>query len=59
MKGKDIIEYEPIIGYLHRGVEKIVESKNFISIIPYKDRLDYLTPVISEHAYVLVFMRKY
>ena len=53
MEGEEVIECEPIIGYLHRGVEKIVESKNFISIIPYIDRLDYLAPVISEHAYVL------
>ena len=53
MEGEEVIECEPIIGYLHRGVEKIVEYKNFISIIPYIDRLDYLAPVISEHAYVL------
>ena len=53
MEGEEVIECEPIIGYLHRGVEKLVESKNFISIIPYIDRLDYLAPVISEHAYVL------
>lgn len=53
MEGEEIIECEPIIGYLHRGVEKLVESKQFISIIPYVDRLDYLAPLISEHAYVL------
>ena len=53
MEGEQIIKCEPIIGYLHRGVEKLVESKKFISIIPYIDRLDYLAPVISEHAYVL------
>ena len=53
MGGEDVIKCEPIIGYLHRGVEKLVESKKFISIIPYIDRLDYLAPVISEHAYVL------
>lgn len=53
MEGEEVIECEPIIGYLHRGVEKLIESKSFISIIPYIDRLDYLAPVISEHAYVL------
>lgn len=53
MEGERIIECEPITGYLHRGVEKLVETKSFISIIPYIDRLDYLAPVISEHAYVL------
>ena len=53
MEGEQVIKCEPIIGYLHRGVEKLVESKQFVSIIPYIDRLDYLAPVISEHAYVL------
>ena len=53
MEGEEIINCEPIIGYLHRGVEKLIESKKFISIIPYIDRLDYLAPVMSEHAYAL------
>lgn len=46
------MDCSPEIGYLHRGVEKLVESKNFLSITPYIDRLDYLAPVIQEHAYV-------
>ena len=53
MEGEEVIECEPIVGYLHRGVEKLVESRLFISVIPYIDRLDYLAPVISEHAYIL------
>lgn len=53
MDGERIVKCEPVTGYLYRGVEKLVETKPFISIIPYIDRLDYLAPVISEHAYVL------
>jgi NADH:ubiquinone oxidoreductase subunit D len=53
MAGESVVACEPIIGYLHRGVEKIVESKGFMSIIPYLDRLDYLSPAIQEHAYVM------
>ena len=53
LKGEEVLSCEPDIGYLHRGVEKIVEGKNFLSHIPYIDRLDYLSPVIQEHAYVL------
>ena len=34
MEGEEILGCEPIIGYLHRGVEQLVESKQFISIIP-------------------------
>ena len=50
--GERVTSCHPEIGYLHRGVEKIVENKKFLSIIPYIDRLDYLAPVIQEHAYV-------
>ena len=53
MDGERIIKCEPITGYLYRGVERLVETRSFISIIPYIDRLDYLAPVISEHAYVM------
>ncbi len=53
LSGETVKSCDPDIGYLHRGVEKIVESKKLISIIPYIDRLDYLSPVIQEHAYVL------
>jgi NADH-quinone oxidoreductase subunit D len=53
MHGEEVVACEPEIGYLHRGVENLVESKKFMSIIPYIDRLDYLSPVIQEHAYVL------
>ena len=50
--GEEVTSCEPEIGYLHRGVEKLVESRDFLSIIPYVDRLDYLAPVVQEHAYV-------
>ena len=52
LQGEKIVNCSPEIGYLHRGVEKLVENKKFLSIIPYIDRLDYLSPVIQEHAYV-------
>lgn len=52
LRGEKIFKCLPDIGYLHRGVEKLVEGKKFLSIIPYVDRLDYLAPVIQEHAYV-------
>ncbi|MBQ3944689.1 MAG: NADH-quinone oxidoreductase subunit D [Alphaproteobacteria bacterium] len=52
LQGEKILACSPEIGYLHRGVEKLVENRSFLSIIPYVDRLDYLAPVIQEHAYV-------
>jgi NADH-quinone oxidoreductase subunit D len=53
MKGERIESCIPDIGYLHRGVEKIVENKKWLSITPFLDRLDYLIPLHAEHAYVL------
>ncbi|MDR1289337.1 MAG: NADH-quinone oxidoreductase subunit D [Holosporales bacterium] len=53
LSGEDVIGCEPVIGYLHRGVEKIIEKKKFISIIPYVDRLDYLSSLIMEHSYAI------
>ncbi len=52
LQGEEIVACSPEIGYLHRGIEKIVTHKNFSSIIPYVDRLDYLAPAIQEHTYV-------
>ncbi|MDR2074637.1 MAG: NADH-quinone oxidoreductase subunit D [Holosporales bacterium] len=53
MKGEVVISCVPDIGYLHRGIEKIVENKKWLSITPFIDRLDYLAPLHMEHAYVL------
>lgn len=53
MDGERVVKCKPITGYLYRGVERLVESKSPVSIIPYIDRLDYLAPVISEHAYAI------
>jgi NADH-quinone oxidoreductase subunit D len=53
MRGERIESCVPDIGYLHRGIEKIVESKKWLSITPFLDRLDYLVPLHMEHAYVL------
>jgi NADH-quinone oxidoreductase subunit D len=53
LSGEVILSCDPDIGYLHRGVEKLVEGKRFISIIPFIDRLDYIAPVLQEHAYAL------
>lgn len=53
MSGEKILSCDPDIGYLHRSVEKLVEDKRWLSIIPYMDRLDYLAPLHAEHAYAM------
>jgi hypothetical protein len=42
----------PIIGYLHRGIEKILENRPILGSIRYMDNVDYLSPMLNEIAYV-------
>jgi NADH-quinone oxidoreductase subunit D len=50
--GETIIEAKPVIGYLHRGTEKLAENLQYTQIIPYTDRMDYLAAMTNN--YVLV-----
>jgi NADH-quinone oxidoreductase subunit D len=44
---------DPHIGLLHRATEKLAESKTFLQSVPYMDRLDYVSMMCNEHAYVM------
>jgi len=52
MDGEVIQRADPHIGLLHRGTEKLAESKPFNQTIGYMDRLDYVSMMCNEHAYV-------
>src|SRR5690606_20533950 len=54
MDGETIVRADPHVGLLHRGTEKLAESKPFNQSIPYMDRLDYVSMMRNEHAYVRV-----
>lgn len=53
MDGEVIERADPHIGFLHRGTEKLIEQKTYTQAIPYFDRLDYVSPMNQEHAFVL------
>ena len=53
MDGEVIERADPHIGLLHRGTEKLAESKMFNQSIGYMDRLDYVSMMCNEHAYVM------
>ena len=53
LDGEVIVDLEPVFGYLHRGIEKLAESKTYTQVIPYTDRLDYLASMSNNFAYVL------
>jgi len=51
--GEVIVDLEPMMGYLHRGIEKLAETRTYTQIIPLTDRLDYLGSMTSNLAYVM------
>ena len=53
LDGETVMRADPHIGLLHRGTEKLAESKPFNQSIGYMDRLDYVSMMCNEHAYVL------
>ena len=53
LDGERVLALEPIIGYMHRNHEKIGERTPYMGIIPYTDRLDYITSMTNNLAYVL------
>ena len=53
LNGEVVERCDPHIGLLHRGTEKLIEYKTYIQATPYFDRLDYVSPMCMEHAYVL------
>ncbi|XBI26466.1 hypothetical protein VPH35_051177 [Triticum aestivum] len=48
LNGEDVIDCEPILGYLHRGMEKIAENRTIIQYLPYVTRWDYLATMFIE-----------
>ncbi|MBT3771497.1 MAG: NADH-quinone oxidoreductase subunit D [Euryarchaeota archaeon] len=50
--GETVVDTEPELGYIHRGVEKICESRDFTQITPYCDRLCYASAMTWAHSYI-------
>lgn len=49
--GEEIVSCDPIVGYLHRGMEKIAENCHYNQYVAYTDRFDYLAPMSNNIAY--------
>ncbi|HJT54896.1 MAG TPA: NADH-quinone oxidoreductase subunit NuoB [Ktedonobacteraceae bacterium] len=52
LEGETVVNCTPVIGYLHRGIEKTLENRPYMSGIRYMDNSDYLAPMLNEIAYV-------
>ena len=53
LDGEVIERADPHIGLLHRATEKLAENRTFLQAVPYMDRLDYVSMMCNEHAYVM------
>ena len=53
LDGEVVERCDPHIGLLHRGTEKLMESRTYLQNLPYFDRLDYVSPMNQEHAWCL------
>jgi NADH-quinone oxidoreductase subunit D len=53
MDGEVVQRADPHIGLLHRATEKLAEQRIWIQSLPYMDRLDYISMMCSEHAFVM------
>jgi NADH-quinone oxidoreductase subunit D len=51
--GEVVIDVEPVFGYLHRGTEKLAESRTYVQIVTLTDRMDYVASMSNNLAYVL------
>jgi NAD(P)H-quinone oxidoreductase subunit H len=48
LDGENVIDCEPVLGYLHRGMEKIAENRSVVQYLPYVTRWDYLATMFTE-----------
>ncbi len=53
LDGETVTSTIPVLGYLHRGYEKLAENMTYHEFIPHTDRLDYLSPLANNVAYIL------
>jgi len=57
LDGEIVERCDPHVGLLHRGTEKLMESRTYLQNLPYLDRLDYVAPMNQEHAWCLAIER--
>ncbi|MEA2030822.1 MAG: NADH-quinone oxidoreductase subunit D [candidate division Zixibacteria bacterium] len=57
MDGEKIVKIEPVIGYLHRAIEKVMENRTYMQCIPMMDRIEYVTSMSCEYVFSLAAER--
>jgi NADH-quinone oxidoreductase subunit D len=55
VRGEIVVDLDPVLGYLHRGIEKLCENATYTTVLTYVDPMDYLSTMHNEHAPALAF----
>jgi NADH-quinone oxidoreductase subunit D len=53
LRGEEVVSCQPVIGYLHTGIEKSIEYRTWVQGVTFVTRMDYLAPIFNEAAYCL------
>lgn len=59
LRGEVIVDIDPVLGYLHRGIEKLCENATYTTVMTYVDPMDYLAVMHNEHAPAMAFEKLY
>jgi len=55
VRGEVVTDLDPVLGYLHRGIEKLCEEATYTTVLTYVDPMDYLSTMHNEHAPAIAF----
>jgi NADH-quinone oxidoreductase subunit D len=59
VRGEIVVDVDPVLGYLHRGIEKLCENATYTTTLTYVDPMDYLSTMHNEHAPAIAFEKLY
>jgi NADH-quinone oxidoreductase subunit D len=59
IRGEVVTDLDPVLGYLHRGIEKLCENATYTTVLTYVDPMDYLSTMHNEHAPAIAFEKLY
>ena len=59
VRGEVVIDLDPVLGYLHRGIEKLCENATYTTVLTYVDPMDYMSAMHNEHAPAIAFEKLY
>jgi NADH-quinone oxidoreductase subunit D len=59
VRGEVVTDIDPVLGYLHRGIEKLCENATYTTVMTYVDPMDYLSSMHNEHAPAIAFEKLY